>query len=156
MDIYNKHFELRQETPGYWHNKSLDLLVSARTLWRAMQSEKELKINCWATYKMLMGMSFELLFKAHCIGSGKYLSTTHDLVVLANTASLPTSKDENKILKVLTEYIIWDGRYPTPKKLEHLERHWKNKANGLDDSLEFEELMPIWRRFSDSFIEQYN
>lgn len=156
MDLYNKQFEQRQEIPGYWHSKSHDLLVSARTLWKAMQSKKELEINCLATYKMLMGMSFELLFKAHCIGSGTEFRSTHDLVALANTARLCTSKDENKILKVLSEYIIWDGRYPTPKNPEHLKEHWKNQASLLDDTLDLEKLMPLWRRFSDSFMEQYN
>ena len=156
MDLYNKQFELRQETSGYWHNKSHDLLVSARTLWKAMQSEKDLEINCWATYKMLIGMSFELLFKAHCIGSGTEFNSTHDLVALANTANLPTSKSENKILKVLSEYVIWDGRYPTPKKPEHLKEHWKNQADLSDEKLDLENLMPLWRRFSDSFMEQYN
>lgn len=156
MDLYNKQFELRQDTPGYWHNKSHDLLVSARTLWKAMQREKELEINCWATYKMLMGMSFELLFKAHCIGSGTEFNSTHDLVALANAARLTISKEENKVLKVLSEYVIWDGRYPTPKKPEHLKGHWKNQADLLDDKLELDELMPLWRRFSDSFMEQYN
>lgn len=156
MDLYNKQFELRQETPGYWHNKSHDLLVSARTLWKAMQSEKELEINCWATYKMLMGMSFELIFKAHCIGSGTEFNFTHNLDDLVRTAGLPASKDEEKILKVLSEYVIWDGRYPTPKKSEHLKGHWKNQADLLDDKLDLEKLMPLWRRFSDSFMEQYN
>jgi hypothetical protein len=121
-----------------------------------MQSEKALEINCWGTYKMLMGMSFELLFKAHCIGSGIDFNSTHDLVSLAKTASLSTSKDENKILKVLSEYVIWDGRYPTPKKPEHLEGHWKNQASLVDDKLDLEALMPLWRRFSDSFVAQYN
>ena len=156
MDLYNKQFEQRQETPGYWHSKSHDLLVSARTLWKAMQNESELEINCWATYKMLMGMSFELLFKAHCIGSGTEFKTTHDLVALARTSGLSTSKDENKILKVLSEYIIWDGRYPTPKKPEHLKEHWKNQASLLDEKLDLEELMPLWRRISDLFMELYN
>lgn len=44
-----------------------------------MQNEKELEVNCLATYKMLMGMSFELLFKAHCISYGSEFSSTHDL-----------------------------------------------------------------------------
>jgi hypothetical protein len=156
MDIYNKQFEQRQETPGYWHNKSHDLLVSARTLWKAMQSEKELEINCWATYKMLMGMSFELLFKAHCIGSETDFKATHDLVALARTAGLSTSKVENKVLKVLSEYVMWDGRYPTPKKPEHLKGHWKNQANLLNDKLDLEKLMPLWRRCSESYMAQYN
>ncbi len=80
-------------------------------------------------------MTFELLFKAHYIGSGTEFNCTHDLVALANTAGLTTSREENKILNVLSEYVIWDGRYPTPKKPEHLGEHWKNQANLLDDKL---------------------
>lgn len=156
MDPYNKQFDLRQETPAYWHNKSQDLLVSARTLWKAMQKDKELEVNCRSTYKMLMGMSFELLFKAHCIGSETEFSSTHDLVALANTANLSTSKEENRILKVLSEYVTWDGRYPTPKKPEHLKAHWKSQPSLLDDKLDLGALMPFWRRFSDSFMVQYN
>lgn len=116
MDIYQKQFELRQENSAHWHSKSHDLLVSARTLWEAMQESKDLEIPCWATYKMLMGMSFELLIKAHCVGAGINFSQIHDLVALARTANLTTSNAENQLLKLLSEYVIWDGRYPTPKK----------------------------------------
>jgi len=161
---------MRIETPAYWHNKSLDLFVSARTLWVAMQYNKTLEVNCWSTYKMLMGMSFELLFKAHCVGAGISFGAIHDLVELAKTANFTTYKDENGILKVLSEYIIWDGRYPTPKKPQHLENHWKNQSQLLNDKkqlgnlsvqvsngkLDFENLLPIWRKYSDLFMEKYN
>lgn len=170
MDLYNKQFELRQEIPAYWHNKSHDLLVSARTLWKAMQKERELEINCWSTYKMLMGMSLELLFKAHCVGAGVSFGATHDLVSLAKTANFTTPKEENEILNVLSEYIIWDGRYPTPKKPQHLKNHWKNQSKVLNDKknfgcltvqvsnnkLDFENLLPIWRKYSDLFMDRYN
>lgn len=170
MDTYQKQFDMRQETPAYWHSKSHDLFVSARTLWKAMHENKEIEINCWATYKMLMGMSFELLFKAHCVGAGTSFTATHDLVALATTANFTTSKDENGILRVLSEYIIWDGRYPIPKKAQHLESHWKNQNIVLNqkeklgkltvlvsnDKLEFENLLPIWRKYSDLFMEKYN
>ena len=111
-----------------------------------MQNDRELEVNCWATYKMLMGISFELLFKAHCIGSGTEFNSTHNLVALAKTADLPTSKSENKILQVLSEYVIWGGRYPTPKKPEHLKEHWKNQSDLSDAKLDLENLMPVWRR----------
>lgn len=152
MDVYEKQFELRQETPAYWHNKSHDLLVSARTLWKAMQADKQLQINCWATYKMLMGMSFELLLKAHYVGADIEFKATHDLVALARAANLPTSKDENNILKILSEYVIWDGRYPIPKRPEQLKGHWNNQAELLDDKLDLENLMPLWQRLSDLFM----
>lgn len=70
MDLYEKQYETRKNTPAYWHNKSTDLFISARTLWKSMESNKNLEVNCWSTYKMLMGMAFELLFKAHCVGDG--------------------------------------------------------------------------------------
>lgn len=156
MDPYQAQFDTRLKTSAYWHNKSHDLLVSARTLWKAVEGNKDLEINCWTTYKMLMGMSFELLFKAHCVGADVSFNSTHDLVALAHTASLPASKGEKQILKVLSEYVIWDGRYPTPKKPEHLKDHWKSQAILPDENLDLENLMPLWRRFSDSFIAQYN
>lgn len=166
MNIYKIQFEIKNKTPDCWHNKSRDLLASARILWDAIQSKKELEVSCWKSCKMLMGMSFELLFKAHCIGKDIDFDATHDLVSLARAANLTTSKDENEVLKVLSEYVVWDGRYPTPRKFQYLENHWKNqskvqnnkvKAENLtmmvqNDKLNFEKLMPIWRKFSDSFM----
>jgi hypothetical protein len=170
MDAYQKQFELRQETPAYWHNKSHDLFISARTLWVAMQDNKSLEVNCWPTYKMLMGLSFELLFKAHCVGAGINFADIHDLVKLARTANFTITKDENGILKVLSEYIIWDGKYPIPKKPQHLENHWKNQSQVLsdkkkfggltvqvsNDKLDFENLSPFWQKYSDQFMDKYN
>lgn len=113
MDLYNKQFELRQETPAYWHNKSHDLLVSARTLWKAMQKERDLEINSWSTYKILMGMSLELLFKAHCVGAGVSFGATHDLVSLAKTANFTTSKEEKWNFKcsIRIYYLGWKISY---------------------------------------------
>ncbi|WP_372739788.1 hypothetical protein [Neptunomonas sp.] len=170
METHQKQFESRKENPTYWHNKSHDLFVSARTLWNAMQENRGLEVNCLAAYKMLLGMSFELLIKAHCVGSGVKFADTHDLAALARTANFPISNDENGILKVLSEYIIWDGRYPVPKKAQHLENHWKNQKKVLNDKeklgsltvlfsndkLDFEYFLPIWRKYSDLFMERYN
>ncbi len=156
MDTYQKQFELRQENPAYWHSKSHDLLVSARTLWEAMQENRDLEINCWATYKMLMGMSFELLIKSHCVGAGIKFGQIHDLVALAKTANLTTSSNENKLLHLLSEYILWDGRYPIPKRVEHLKSHWTNQITKSDDETNFDNLFLIWRKFSDSFMTLYN
>lgn len=154
MNAYQKQFDMRQKTPAYWHSKSHELLVAARIIWKAMRENSG--IECWATYKMLTGMSFELLFKAHCVGAGIKYANTHDLVMLARTANFSTSNEESGILKVLSEYIIWDGKYPTPKEAKYLESHWKNEGNVLNDALDFENLIPIWRKYSDLFMEKYN
>jgi hypothetical protein len=170
MDTYEKQFELRQVTSAYWHSKSHDLLVSARTLWVAMQENRNLEINCWATYKMLMGMSFELIFKAHCVGKKVDFCKSHKLSKLALTAGIPITDDERFILDILTEYVIWDGRYPTPKQPQHMRDHWKNQREVLSDDvkignlkarksntkLDFKTLQPRWRGFSDAYLAAYN
>lgn len=81
MEQYQTQLNIRQETPAYWHNKSHDLFVSARTLWKAIKVEA----NFLAAYKMLMRMSIKLLFKANCVGAGIIFNITHDLMVLAKT-----------------------------------------------------------------------
>jgi len=170
MNSYEKQFELRQTTSAYWHSKSHDLLASARILWVAMQENHNLEVNCWATYKMLIGMSFELIFKAHCVGSQKDFAKDHKLVDLASTAGLSITDEEKLIFNILTEYIVWDGRYPTPKKPQHLEDHWKNqnkflkkefllgslKGRKSNEKLDFENLQTIWRKFSDAYLAAYN
>jgi hypothetical protein len=170
MDTYARQFELRQGTSAYWHNKSHDLLVSAQTLWVAMQENRNLEVNCCATYKMLLGMSFELVLKAHCVGRKTDFSKNHKLVDLASNVGISITDEEKSILNILTEYIIWDGRYPTPKQPQHLRDHWKNqndlftekvqlgslKGGKSNGKLDFENLRPIWRRFSDAYLAAYS
>ena len=96
MDIYEKQFQLRQETSAYWHSKSHDLLVSARTLWVAMKGNHNLEVNCWATYKMLIGMSFELIFKAHCVGRKTKFDNIHNLYIRCTTMKNKMEKQWNR------------------------------------------------------------
>lgn len=152
INPYQKQFDMRQKNSTYWYNKSHDLFVSAHVLWKATQETKELEINCWDAYKMLMGLSFELLFKARCISTNISFKPIHDLVKLAETANLNITEEENKILKILSEYVIWDSKYPTPTRIKDLENHWKHQKELSNDKLDFENLLPIWRRISDSFM----
>ena len=166
MDSYEKHFNENKNNSTAWHNKSADLLTSAHVLWRAMENDNNLYIQCWSTYKMLMGMSFELLFKAICVQKKLTLKHTHNLVSLSKCAGISLSDDEASILSVLTEYIYWDGKYPNPKDKATLEKHWKNqnkvtndetKMGGLtfqknNGKLDFDQLIEIWRKYSDSYM----
>jgi hypothetical protein len=155
VNVYQNQFDERQQTSAYWHNRSHDLLVSARTLSKAMEDDKRLEVNCLPSYKMLIGMSFELLLKCHCIAAETSFRPTHDLVELARTANLRVSKHEIEVLKILSAFIIWDGRYPIPKTVKMLEEHWKHQNDFLQgDELDFEKLLPIWRRFSDLYLEK--
>ena len=173
MDVYKKEYENRKNTSTYWHNKSADLMSSARVLWKAMEADKQAQITCYATYKMLFGMSLELLLKAHCVAQqieNPRIENTHNLTEISNIAGIKLKKSENKVLDVLSEYIVWDGRYPTPKNPAKLKRHWENvrdvaydkepfgnlellKPNG---AFSFENLFRIWRGLSDDYFQKYN
>ncbi|ANG62591.1 hypothetical protein A8C75_08915 [Marinobacterium aestuarii] len=131
MNIYEKQFELQQGTAAYWHSKSHDLLVSARTLWLAMQENRNLEVSCWATYKMLIGMSFELVFKAHCVGRKTDFRKNHKLSELASTAGISITDEEKSILDILTEYIIWVVGIPPQSFLNTSETIGKVKMRCL-------------------------
>ncbi|OOF82768.1 hypothetical protein BKG92_06115 [Rodentibacter ratti] len=57
-----KSYEQRKNTDSYWHCKSADFLYSASILWDNLE-----KGGSWDVYKTLMGLAFELLFKAICV-----------------------------------------------------------------------------------------
>jgi hypothetical protein len=174
MEVYEKHFEDKSTIATYWHNKSCDLMSSARVLWNAMEDDTgNAKITCYSTYKMLFGMSLETLFKAHCVAQkidNPRINKSHQLTEIASIAGFKLDKSENKILDILSEYIIWDGRYPVPKVSSQVKRHSDNitateydkekmgtieilKPNG---ALDFSNVHKIWRRISDDYMQKYN
>jgi hypothetical protein len=77
---------------------------------------------------MLGAYAIETLLKmvivgAHCDKHGltpesrratEFLRTTHDLVRLVNTASLRVNNDDRTLLRDLSRYSLWAGRYPIP------------------------------------------
>ena len=141
-----------------------------------MKENRDLEVNCSSTYKMLMGMSFELIFKAHyvgqCVGENIEINYSHNLATLAKKAEFPISNEEKEIFSVLTEYIYWDGKYPIPKKKDLLKNHWNNESKVTNDEkmfgdsdlkflvsnnkLDHENLSLIWRKYSDIFMDKYN
>ena len=87
---------------------------------------------------------------------------THNLVNLANALGLGLSREENKALVVLTDYILWVGKYPIPKKAKQLQHHRtmvqvqeerKIKLGDLDATvsngiLDFDNLKLLWQKLS--------
>ena len=119
--IYKKQFDTMNKCAAYWHNKSCHLNQSSKILWNAWGNGD--LIDSGDTYLMLMGLSFELLFKAFYIANEKTPPTHHRLDSLTNECSCAFANKDNIILKILSGYIIWEGRYPTPKDK-------KNKTTG--------------------------
>ncbi|EJL6271855.1 hypothetical protein NMR30_003655 [Vibrio cholerae] len=181
-DLYAKEFEIRKQSPLWWHNKASDLFASAGALHSTMDADQDvakdlgfpsgfcMSVACNPVYEMLFGMSFEALLKAICVAKKKPAPASHNLNNLANTAEVKLSETEVEIFKYLTESVVWSGRYPVPKQKEYLEQHWKQGSDlrfdkvlssGVlqfkvaNDVLGWGNLSNIWRKLSKEFFEHY-
>ena len=124
-------FLLRNNAPLWWYHKSCDLRASAGTLWFSMKNELLEKIsseldlgeghsrNTWSVYLMLCGLSLELIYKAILILKKIKVPPKHILKNLANSAGIQSDRQKEDLLSILTEAIIWDGKYPVPKEDQH-------------------------------------
>tara|TARA_R110002094_G_scaffold215619_1_gene186228 strand:- start:1561 stop:2106 length:546 start_codon:yes stop_codon:yes gene_type:complete len=173
---YEKHFKSRSECSGYWHNKSIHLKQSAGILSTAWESGELL--DSGDTYRMLMGMSLELIFKAFYVANKKIPPTIHTLNNLSAESGINFSDKEKKILEVLSEYVVWEGKYPIPKDTkckpgpESLRKQWSslsksgNYSAGLidqkvvsiskfgEDDLSYSNLTNLWGKVNSRYIEQ--
>ena len=95
----------------YWLNKSTDLRSAAQAVFESGQ-------DC-AVFRMLCGMSLEAIFKAVVVETRQSPRKTHNLNQLSRDAGLSYDVKEQKLLRILTEAIIWDGRYPVPTDEQH-------------------------------------
>ena len=128
-----------------------------------------------------MGMSFELLFKAFYVAKDKAPPTQngHCLLKLCNESGVTFSEKEKNLLDILSGYIIWQGRYPTPNDKRNypgyssIKHQWgayrassrpdyspfDNNVVHLDDierkDFDFDKLQKIWTKVNSKYIESY-
>lgn len=139
-------------SPAGWHWSANDLLKSAELLkpvvekcwesWRSYHKDKSDKPESFipvAQYFMLVAYAMENYFKAKIVGMNYYefdthiktkkslpgLLKNHDLVELAKSAEYNIQEGEEDLLRRMTRYSMWGGRYPIPiyyKKFENSEK----------------------------------
>ena len=127
------NFTQHKNLSAYWFNKASDLHGSAAALYQAMEKssdfpnvdyglsdEYSMSIACPRVYSMLCGMALEALLKAIIIEKRMELRHSHNLNQLARDAGVTYPANDQKLLQILSEAIIWDGRYPVPKD----EKNW--------------------------------
>ncbi len=61
------------------------------------------------------GLSIELGLKAIAVAKSIDFSKTHNLNKLVELSGMEITSDQETTLEMLSEIIIWAGRYPTPK-----------------------------------------
>lgn len=67
-------------------------------------------------------IALELLLKAIAIAKSKEYETNHRLNDLCKLIGITITQDQECTLELLSEIIVWSGRYPIPNK----ERWWNN------------------------------
>lgn len=108
------------EAPLPWFNKSLELKTAAGVLLNVG--------SVFSIYLMLCGMSLELIYKAIIVVRNNRFDSVkkinigkhHNLVNLAHFANIGLNEKNKAFLNILTHYIYWEGRYPTPNKAEDM------------------------------------
>jgi hypothetical protein len=132
------------EDPAYWLNKAIALRSAAGAVWYCLEVENtdhvteklggdprvDFTTGAWQVYRMLCGMSLELLYKAIIVQNKEPVPKTHDLLILAEKAGDIVSPKEAGILDFLTDCIVWEGRYPVPHYHSAIDRfvflHFEN------------------------------
>lgn len=118
---------------------------------------------------MLFGMAFELMFKAISVVSDNDLAFSHNLADLAQEAGIQFTDQEIALFKILTEYVIWGGRYPVPKNKKTFQTFDKIASEALFDKincggldimrsnhlLDWENLNRIWKKVRHQFSVLY-
>ena len=107
MGTYERH---KQESV-YWFHKASDLRGAAAVLWASMNSESRkivtelglgsgfrMDVALPLVYRMLCGMSLELLFKAVIVARGKEAETSHVLGNLATDAEIVYTSEQLELL----------------------------------------------------------
>lgn len=175
--IYMSQFDVWSNNHAYWHDKATTLMHASEILWKSYESGELL--DGGNTHRFLMGLSFELIFKAFYVANGEKPPTKHSLNNLTKHCDLQLSKKDKKILEVLSGYILWEGRYPTPNEPNKkknlpsyqgikeqndpfmntlpIEKQLDGESNQLlkRSDLDFEHLIDLWRKINDAYVGKY-
>lgn len=164
-NLYQQTYSRLEKNSDYWHSEAAHLLTSAEVLYNNLDKEP----FCWNSYKLLIGLSFELLLKSIAIQKNMELSHTHKLDELAKSINIPLSNDDLGILKVLTEYVIWAGKYPIPQnahelpKLSDLENKYLNETiskignieiGTYNNKLDFPYISELWQKINNVYLNE--
>jgi HEPN domain-containing protein len=105
-----------EKDPENWFRRACQFNSVANLI----NDNPQLEIN--AAYYFNAGLSLELALKSIIIAKSKPFGKTHTLIDLSKDAGIRVSKDQECTLELLSEIIIWSGRYPTPTR----EEYWDN------------------------------
>jgi hypothetical protein len=114
------HHERMQAGLLYYSNKANDLRKSAEILifYGAPRDNSS----------MLAGMSLEVLLKGIARALDNPAENTHNLIQLVEHIGIPITPDDKIVLEVMTEHILWAGRYTAPRRATDWLKVWELQA----------------------------
>jgi len=120
----------RSKDPAVWFSVGFSLYFAADVLWRRLRpalevwkpdvpltDDQELALRLRGPFAMLAGMSIEDMLKGAIVqgmplAHRKAPPKSHDLVALSLHAKRTWNASQLDLLKRLTTFIVWAGRYP--------------------------------------------
>ena len=140
-DYWQWSFDQGGQNPKGWWYHAKDLLAAAEAVKEKVPDVGENTMPSLVSVQaMLVGMSLESTLQGLWVkGSGHSLTEdgeyrrpetvgSHDLVDWAVAASIKLSSDQRHLLKRLSSFVKWAGRYPIPLKIVHM-KPYKEKDN---------------------------
>ena len=130
------NFQEKNKISQYWINKAFDLKWSAWVIWLGIENNTELlelwfsrwfdsRIACFNSFIMLFGLSLELLLKGIIVQNWWISPNSHKLKNLSEKAKIDYNKSDIELLNLLSEWIMWYGKYPTPIKEDEYDNFLK-------------------------------
>ena len=153
----NDHQHRMEHGLLYYYNKANDLRRSTEILMIAGGPRDN--------SSMLAGMALEVLIKGIAVGLDNRAGKTHNLCKLADHIGVFLSEDERVILDVLTEHVIWAGRYTAPRnaedwiKVRDIQKKQRKSSGKIADmdipsrSVSIGTFLRLWIKFSSCFSQ---
>ena len=167
LPYWNKAESLRSGALVLWHTYNDDTTPINPTL-LGFADGFSFGVSLPPIFYLLSGLSIEVLLKGICKAVEQPVNNIHRLVDLAKSVGIDVSDDDTIILRAMTEYIYWAGRYPTPTKpddwdaAQHIFDSQRRYGGQLSEHyitqrcINLDNYNKIWARLADYFLRAEN
>jgi HEPN domain-containing protein len=122
-DIAGITFDRVGLNPDHWAERAYSFKSAADLIASANESSPPIP------YYYNAGLSLELILKAIATAKGIGFEKSHDLNSLCRLIGIDLTEDQRCTLELLSEIIVWSGRYPVPKS----EGAWNNYHDNIQE-----------------------
>lgn len=122
-DIIGYTHQKQQDNADLWYKQSVSFHEASIVLYE----HQERISGALRIFHFNAALSLELIFKAILAAKGETIPTIHFLGELCKKAEVELDEHQKFTLDLLTESLLWLGRYPAPKS----EAQWDNYHDNI-------------------------